>query len=77
MTKSKIRLYLALDLLIMLVGLALCGLSIYGLYSNVAIELLLFVSTMGAIMTMLGSSLFIDLIRFNSSMKKSEFQFQY
>ncbi len=77
MTKSKVRLYLTLDVLITLVGLALCGVSIYGLYSNIAIELLVFVSTMGAIMTMLGSSLLLDLVRFNSYQKKQQIQFQY
>lgn len=77
MSKTKIRMYLALDVLIMVIGLALCGLSIYGLYSNIAIELLVFVSTMGAIMTMLGSSLLIDLIKFNSSLKKSNIQLQF
>lgn len=77
MKKTKIKFYLLIDLLIMVVGLSLCALSIFGLYHNVAFELLLFVSTLGAIMTMLGSSLFVDMLKFRSTLRKSGMELQF
>ncbi|MEQ8472674.1 MAG: hypothetical protein RIC35_15890 [Marinoscillum sp.] len=75
MAQAKFRLYSILDVTISIIGLTLCILTTYWLYLGVAFEFLLFSGTLGAVMTVLGTSLFIDLIRFRSKMAKKDIYF--
>ncbi|WP_258098858.1 hypothetical protein [Marinoscillum pacificum] len=70
MANSKFRLYSFLDLSISIIGIALCAFTVYWLYTGVAFEFLLFCGTLGAVMTVLGTSLFIDLIKFKNRLNK-------
>lgn len=70
MANSKFRLYSILDLSISVIGLALCVLTAYWLHLGVAFEFLLFCGTLGAVMTVLGTSLYVDLLKFRSRLNK-------
>lgn len=70
MANSKFRLYSFLDLSISVLGMILCGFTIYWLYQGVSFEFLLFSGTLGAVMTVLGTSLFVDLLKFRSRLNK-------
>lgn len=70
MAHSKFRLYSILDLTISIIGIALCAFTVYWLYQGVAFEFLLFSGTLGAVMTVLGTSLFVDLVKFKNRLNK-------
>lgn len=69
MKKSKIKLYQVLDTLLLVVGLTITGVSIFGLYQNIAFELLLFSGAMGTTCTIIGGSLIVDTFRMKSYLK--------
>lgn len=70
MANSKFRLYSFLDLSISIIGIMLCVLTVYWLQLGVAFEFLLFCGTLGAVMTVLGTSLYVDLLKFKSRLNK-------
>ncbi|WP_421875996.1 hypothetical protein [Marinoscillum sp.] len=70
MANSKFRLYSLLDLSISILGMILCAFTIYWLYQGVVFEFLLFLGTLGAVMTVLGTSLFVDLLKFRARLNK-------
>lgn len=77
MTRKKLKLYIILDTMLLVLGVAIFGASIYGLYNNFAFEVLLFSGTLGTIMTMLGASLLMDMIKLRTSLKASSSPYLY
>ncbi len=75
MVASKFRLYSFLDLSISIIGFTLCACTVYWLYIGVAFEFILFCGTLGAVMTVLGTSLYVDLLKFKSKLNKRDVSF--